>query len=226
MLLRRAFEMFDREEFINFAIENDVIGFGQVTLSSGEESYWYTNWRKISNDVFLIDRLSDFVIEFSKGLGEISGFVGVPEGATKLGILTHFKWAGRQENYGKENYIFPMLRSQPKRHGKPEDRYFVGKPRNGVVLLEDVTTTGESLVRSIKDLFHSEVCGISAIGLMDRSEGRATELLSQMDVPYTSMSTAREILPLAYKRLKPGKDIAEKISEEYERKGVEPIILD
>jgi orotate phosphoribosyltransferase len=39
-----------------------------------------------------------------------------------------------------------MGRAKPKDHGDPKDRYFVGEPGGKVVILEDVTTTGKSLI--------------------------------------------------------------------------------
>ena len=44
------------------------------------------------------------------------------------------------------------------------------------------------------------------------SLGRALHL---MDVPYHSLSNALDLLPLAYQRLQPGRDIAEKVEAEY-----------
>ena len=45
----------------------------------------------IAKDVFLLDKLTDFVVSFTKKLSlEPDCFYGVPEGATKLGILTQY----------------------------------------------------------------------------------------------------------------------------------------
>jgi len=43
---------------------------------------------------FLSDKLSDYVMAFVEDSGlQPDCFYGVPEGATKLGIITQYKWA-------------------------------------------------------------------------------------------------------------------------------------
>jgi orotate phosphoribosyltransferase len=95
---------FKKEDFIDFALNNEVVGFGKVTLKSGRDSYWYANWRKVSNDVYGIGKLADYVINFTLDL-EIGprNFMGVPEGATKLGIVTQYEWARRSKSLGSSN---------------------------------------------------------------------------------------------------------------------------
>jgi len=48
----------EKELFYNLIIENDIIGFFKepLKLKSGRLSYWYVNWRNISEDIFLLDK--------------------------------------------------------------------------------------------------------------------------------------------------------------------------
>ena len=153
-----------KEKFYEFIIENNVIGFFKepLKLKSGRLSYWYVNWRNVAKDVYLIDKLSDFLISFVKELDlNPDCFYGVPEGATKLGIITQYKWAKGQLNYKMGAYSLSMGRAKPKDHGDPKDKYFLGNPRGKVIIIEDVTTTGGSLFETIK--FLSEI-GIKIMG--------------------------------------------------------------
>lgn len=87
---------FNQEEFNKFIEDNNVYGFFQeaITLKSGRKSHFYVNWRNVVEDVFLTDLLSDYLLSFAKSNGlEGDTFYGVPEGATKLGVITQFKWA-------------------------------------------------------------------------------------------------------------------------------------
>ena len=92
-----------------------------------------------------------------------------------------------------------MGRAKPKDHGDPKDRYFVGSPTGNICILEDVTTTGGSLIDCIKHLqeMGHHIC--AAIGLTNRDEFRddkktVKEALSDLGVPYYEMSNAKTLL--------------------------------
>lgn len=215
--------MFDKEKFIEFALDNDVVGFAEIgnpiTLSSGRKSYWYANWRKISNDVYLIDKLSDYIIDFVQGWGlNPESFIGVPEGATKVGIVTQYKWASSSPNYALGSHVLPMMRAVPKIHGKLEDRQYLGIPGQNSVVLEDVTTTGDSLFGAIVrmgDAMRGEPFLGSAVSITDRSEGRAEHLIKGgLDIPFHAMTTSRDLLPRAYQKLQPRDEIWRAIQNE------------
>ena len=168
----------EKELFYNIIIENDIIGFFKepLHLKSGRLSYWYVNWRNISEDIFLLDKLTDYIISFVESLGlKPDCFYGVPEGATKLGIITQYKWAKKQPNYTKGAYILSMGRAKPKQHGDPKDKYYLGFPKGKIIVLEDTLTTGGSLIETIEKLHSFNVKIIAAIGLTDRNEIRESK---------------------------------------------------
>jgi orotate phosphoribosyltransferase len=224
---------FDRELFHKFIIDNRVVGFFDepVTLKSGRSSNWYVNWRTVCSDVFLLDRLSDFLIQFVEDLGlKPDAFYGVPEGATKLGVITTYKWARVQRDYAAGRYPLPMGRGKPKEHGKSEDRFFVGEPRGRIVVVEDVTTTGGSLIETLDQLAKIDVQVLAAIGLTNRMEKRddgksVEEAIGERKLRYYSLSDATAFLPPAYSAFTPGEKIARAIEEEYERYGVRKLRL-
>lgn len=196
---------FNQQRFNQFILKNNVIGFFKepIILKSGRPSHWYVNWRNIAEDVFLLDKLTDFVIDFSEDLDlQPDCFYGVPEGATKLGILVQYKWAKKSPNYGPQSHILSMGRGKPKDHGEPKDRFFVGVPKGKIVILEDVTTTGNSLLESINNLKKlKNVKIIAAISLTNRMEKRhdkksVKEVVEKEGVHYFQMSNMLELLPL------------------------------
>jgi len=223
----------ERKEFFKFIIENNVIGFFKepITLKSGRKSYWYVNWRTIAEDVFLIDILSNYIISFVKSLKlHPDCFYGVPEGATKLSIITQYKWAKSQSNYAKGNYVLSMGRAKPKEHGDPKDKYFLGVPKGNVIILEDVTTTGSSLLKAIEKLNELNINIIAAIGLTNRNEIRddkksVESVITDNGVKYYAMSNATDLLPKAYKILKPGENIGKYIEEYFKEYGIKQIKL-
>ncbi|MEW5896752.1 MAG: hypothetical protein AB1668_03610 [Nanoarchaeota archaeon] len=171
---RETFNQFNHEAFNQFALDNGVVGFFQqpITLKSGRQSHWYANWRTVADDAFLLDKLTDYVLAFTKTHGlQPDCFFGVPEGATKLALLTQYKWAKQSPQYAPGSHCLPMGRGKPKFHGAPKDRYFLGEPRGKIVVLEDVTTTGGSLLTTIHRLRSlDDVKIIAAIGLTNRME--------------------------------------------------------
>lgn len=223
-----------KKNFHEFIIENDVIGFFQdpIELKSGRLSYFYVNWRDITSDVYLIDRLTDYIIQFAKELEFTRPcFLGVPEGATKIGILTQFKWAKLQKDYGKNEYILSMARGKPKKHGALKDRAYVGIPQDDVIVIEDVTTTGQSLIKTIDQLLELELNVIAAISLTNRDEKRSDgktveEIVQERGIPLKSMSHATELLPKVFEiKHKPNKKLARKIESYFNEYGIKPLNL-
>lgn len=172
---------FNQGAYNQFVLNNNVVGIKgkSFTLKSGRTSHWYANWRIPTNDTWATEQLSTFIRHF---IGNINNFVegfelrpdcffGVPEGATKLATITGSDWARKQVTYDKGSHPLPMGRGKPKEHGAPEDKYFVGTPKGRVIVLEDVTTTGGSLLNTIANLRElSSVEVIAAIGLTNRME--------------------------------------------------------
>ena len=217
------------DKFNEFIIKYNIVGFFDepLKLKSGRKSYWYVNWRNVAQDVYLMDQLTNYLLSFVSYLNlNLTCFYGVPEGATKLGIITQLKWAKLQENFLPYNYILPMGRGKPKEHGDPKDKYFLGIPSGNVVILEDTTTTGESLIDCIKSLNKIDVNVIAAIILTDRNEFRddkrtVEEVIADLGIKYYAMSNATEILP----KLNPNNHIVQKIEEYFKIYGTKPIFF-
>jgi len=222
---------FHSENFLSFILDNRVVGFFDkpITLKSGRTSHWYVNWRTVSSDVFLIDKLSDFLIDFVSDLRlSHDGFFGVPEGATKLAVLSAYKWARLQKNFKEGSHTLAMGRGKPKEHGSPKDRYFVGEPHGNVILVEDVTTTGGSLLETIDHIRAAGASIVAAVGLtnrmeLDNNKKSVADAISEKGVTYYAMSEATKILPEAIRRFNPSDEIVAAIKNEFEKYGVESL---
>jgi orotate phosphoribosyltransferase len=226
-------DRFIQDEFNRFIEENNVYGFFEeaITLKSGRKSHFYANWRNVVEDVWLTDHLAEFVLLFAESVGlKADTYYGVPEGATKLGVITQFKWASRSDNYAKGSHILAMGRAKPKDHGAPRDKYFVGMPRGNCVVIEDVTTTGGSLLRTLEGLTESGIKVVGVISLTNRMEKRddglsVEEVVQKKGFPFYSMSSSLDLLPIMYKILQPGKLIGDAIEQEFKKYGVRELKL-
>lgn len=224
---------FVQEDFNKFIEENNVYGFFEeaITLKSGRKSHFYANWRNVVEDVWLTDQLAEFVISFAESIGlDADTFYGVPEGATKLGVITQFKWAQRFKNYAKGSHVLAMGRAKPKDHGAPKDKYFVGMPRGNCVVIEDVTTTGGSLLNTLEGLTESGVEVVGIISLTNRMEKRddglsVEEAVKNKGFSFFSMSSSLVLLPIMYRILQPREYIADAIEQEFKEYGVEKLKL-
>jgi orotate phosphoribosyltransferase len=223
---------FEQAEYNKFLIENKVIGFFEepITLKSGRISPWYANCRDLLARVGLIDQLTDFVLAFSAEKGiSADYFYGVPEGATKLAVILNYK-KGKLDN--NENQALVIGRGKPKEHGDPKDRYFIGpvEENDRVIVIEDVTTTGGSLLDTIKHLQESNIEVVAAIGLVNRMEKRddgkgVEQAVSELHVSYLAMGNSTELLPLARDVSKPSDSVLEEVEKYFDQYGLEPLKL-
>lgn len=223
---------FDQKEYNRFLIENNVIGFFEepITLKSGRISNWYANCRDLLDRVGVMDRLTDFVLAFAdeKSLST-DYFYGVPEGATKLAVILNYK-KGKLDN--NENQALVIGRGKPKEHGDPKDKYFIGPAKEGdkVIVIEDVTTTGGSLIDTVKHLQESNIDIIAAIGLVNRMEkrddGKSVEkIINELNVPYFAMGNSIDLLPMARDVSNPSDSVLEEVEKYFNRYGIEPLKL-
>lgn len=224
---------FNQKKFNDFIVTNQVVGFfgKPMTLVSGRTTHWYVNWRRVSSDVYLIDKLSDFLLSFVKDQGiKADTFYGVPEGATKLAILSQYKKAKSSSTFGSNSHVLSMGRGKQKDHGDPNDRVFVGIPKGKVAILEDVTTTGGSLVKTIRLLKDSGFKVSAAIALTNRNEitdegEPIPAALKAMGVPYFALSNALELLPYIANKSKLGVSIVQSIRAEFTKYGESKISI-
>ena len=195
---------FNQEEFNKFIIENNVVGFKEqdITLKSGRICRWYANCRNLTSFAGTADKTANFVIDFIKQKDVDFDYVyGVPAGATKLGVLISYKIAARENN---DNFKLVIGREKPKEHGEAKDKFFIGPLKEGdkVVVVEDVTTTGGSLIKGIERLKEAGVNVVAAIGLVNRMEKRDDGLTVEesirhkFGIPLYAMSNAFDLLPM------------------------------
>ncbi len=207
---------FNQSAFNDFLLEHDVVGFFEkpIHLKSERISHWYANWRHVSSDAYLLDQLSDFVVSFLRDqFLNIESILGVPEGASKVGILSSYKWAKLQGTLKKGSHVIPMGRAMPKAHGDAKDRFFVGSPVGPTVVLEDVTTTGMSVMGLLDHMKTAELSMVGVVTLFDRMEIRddglkvPQKIKEKYGLPFLAMSRADEILPRALKRYAPSESV-------------------
>ncbi len=159
---------------------------GDFLLSSGKRSTYYIDGKKViltAEGAFLAAVL---VLESLKN--DDFDLVGGPSlGAVPLaGAIAALSWAR-----GKPVDTF-FVRKEPKKHG--QQNWIEGSvtPGSRVIVIEDVVTTGESVLKTLSRLkeFGAEV--VKVVALVDRLEG-ARERLEESGYSFESLFTIKDL---------------------------------
>ena len=221
---------FNQEEFNKFLIENNVVGFFPEgrTLKSGRFSYWYVNCRNLAGKVGVTDKTASFLLAFLKAKELGCDYIyGVPEGVTTLAVVANYKKG--IENSNNEQPLV-IGRGKPKEHGDPKDKYFIGpaKPGDKVVVVEDVTTTGGSMLKTLDFLKETGIEVVAVVALANRMEIRddgksVAESVEAKGTKYFSMSDADQLIPMAIEKENPDKEFLKNFQEKYNEFAIKKI---
>jgi orotate phosphoribosyltransferase len=89
-----------------------------------------------------------------------------------------------------------MARGKTKSHGAPEDKYFIGSPKGNVVIIEDVVTTGGSLINfidQIKDL-DITIKGVVCLTNRNTKSNVLDAQLKERNIQLHSMSNLKNLI--------------------------------
>ncbi|ASJ16772.1 orotate phosphoribosyltransferase [Thermococcus chitonophagus] len=151
-----------KDELIKMIIEEECIKFGHFVLTSGKESNYYIDVKKLITNPRALKLIARLISERAQELGLSYDKVAGPElGAVPIATALALE-TGR-----------PLLivRKKKKEHGTGKQIEGEIKPGDKVLLVEDVTTTGGSVLRAARILKENgaEVVGIFVV--VDREEG-------------------------------------------------------
>jgi orotate phosphoribosyltransferase len=155
-------------------LKNNAFFKEKITLSSGKESNYYIDGRLVTLSSKGAYLCAQVIIEMIKG-EDISAVGGPTLGADPIvGAIACL-------SYLEKNPLNTFIvRKVPKPHGKM--RHIEGPQlKNGsrVILIDDVATTGKSILEAI-DLLRSDGIKVDkAIVIVDRQEGAADNLAKQ-----------------------------------------------
>ena len=194
------------KEFATFLYKNDIIKFGKFTLASGKDSSYYIDLRLVPGfpQQFrkMIKNLQNLIIE-KIGLDNFDSLASVPTGGlvitSALAIET----------------VKPLIyiRNKPKEHGTTKS--IEGKISSGmkVVMVDDVMTTGTSVLNGIKQLKESGLSISSVFVIINRLEG-ADKSLSDIGVEVHQLTDILEITNILFEEKLISKEIFEKVKEQ------------
>ncbi len=183
-----------RQEFIEFALKQDVLRFGDFTTKAGRKSPYFFN-AGLFNDGNALDRLSQFYAKaiLASGIEVDTLFGPAYKGIPLVAICSlALARAGR-------NLPFAFNRKEAKDHG--EGGNIIGAPLAGkVLIIDDVITAGTSVRESVEMIRAAGAtpCGVViALDRMERGTGQLSavqEVTQDYGIPVVAVATLDDIM--------------------------------
>jgi len=197
------------KEFSIFLHQKEIIKFGDFTLASGKKSSYYVDLRLIPSYPHqfrtMVKNLQNNIAE-SIGLGSFDSLVSVPTGGLIIASALAME------------IVKPLIyvRSKPKDYGTTksvEGQIYKGMK---VVMIDDVATTGGSVVNAIKSLKDANVTIEDAYVIVNRMEG-ADEALKELGVKLHSLTNILQITQTLHEQKFIDSNTLEKVTRQIDR---------
>ena len=211
-----------RQEFIEFALAQNVLRFGEFKTKAGRLSPYFFN-AGLFNDGAALDRLSQF---YAKAI-QASGIpVDMLYGPAYKGIPLVSVTALALARSGR-NLPFAFNRKEAKDHG--EGGNIIGTPLSGrVLIIDDVISAGTSVRESVEIIREAGAtpCGVViALDRMERGTGSLSavqEVEQDYRIPVVAVASLDDLM--AYLKQRPDFAVHEAAVSRYRQEyGVEKI---
>lgn len=156
--------MVSKEQLIDLLKENEVFLEGDFTLSSGKKSNYYINMKKAITEPKILSTISKLITEKIQD-DEIDKVAGPALGAVPIATAVSLESE------------LPLLMIRKEKKGYGTSKLIEGELNDGdsVIVVEDVSTTGGSLLKAIKAIQENGGNVKRAFVVVDRQEGAIEE---------------------------------------------------
>lgn len=160
--------------------ENDVIKFGEFTLSSGKKSNYYVDMKKAITEPEILECVAHMITEEIEN-NNINKIAGPALGAVPIATATSL--------ISKKPML--MIRKEKKSYGTSKQIEGELLENDNVIIVEDVTTTGGSLLKAIDVIEDNGGNIIQAYVIVDREEG-AQKTFEERNIDFKPLLTITE----------------------------------
>lgn len=154
-----------QKEFIRFAIQSNVLKFGEFTLKSGRKSPYFFN-AGLFNDGKALAKMGEF---YAEALMASNIQFDILFGPAYKGIPLASATAIALNNLHKVNTPYAFNRKEAKDHG--EGGSIVGAPLKGrVMIIDDVITAGTAIREALNIIKTNDCIPAGVLVALDRQE--------------------------------------------------------
>ena len=164
-------------------IECGAVRFGEFKLTSGRISDYYVDVKLASTRPAILGQIAAGMRDIiASEFGDADLLSGMELGAVPIAAAAALA----------TDIDYLIVRKAPKGHGTGGQIEGSWKEGAGVVILEDVTTTGGSVLRSAEVLAAADLRVLGAVTVVDREEG-ATALMEENGIEFRALTTATSV---------------------------------
>jgi len=181
-----------QKEFIEFALENQVLKFGSFTLKSGRQSPYFFN-TGLFNTGAKLARLGEYyakaIIDFGSDFDMVYGpaYKGIPlASATVIALAEHHD----------RDVPYCFNRKEVKDHG--EGGMILGAPLAGkIMIIDDVISAGTSVNESIEIINNAGAIPSGVVISLNRQERGKGELSAIQEIEQQQQIPVQSIISLS-----------------------------
>jgi orotate phosphoribosyltransferase len=157
-----------------------AIKFGKFKLTSGSISDYYIDIKKASTDPIILEIIAKEISKYSKNYDLIAGMeLGAVPLIVALSLQTKIP--------------FVIIRKTKRNHGTSKQIEGKNVENKKVLIIEDVTTSGGSVIETINILKNEKAILDKVIVIVDRESG-ARKKIEELDLTFIPLLTVNEIM--------------------------------
>ena len=169
-----------KQQLIELLKECGAIQFGRFVLTSGAVSDYYIDIKKASTNPKVLKKITEMMAEYVEGYDVIAGMeLGAVPLAVSLSLET--------------NIPYVIVRKEKREHGTGKKIEGGDVKNKKVLVVEDVTTSGGSVIKAVKTLRENQALVDKVLVVVDRESG-AEEKLLNIDIRLIPLISVRDIL--------------------------------
>lgn len=170
----------DKAKLIQLLKKCGAIQFGRFVLTSGAVSDYYIDIKKASTNPSVLKKIAATMAEYAEGYDIIAG---MELGAVPLVVALSLE----------TNIPHVIIRKEKREHGTSKQIEGEDVKDKKVLVIEDVTTSGESVVKTIKILRENKAKVDEVVAVVDRESG-AEQKLRSLDISFIPLLSVSDIL--------------------------------
>ena len=170
----------NKDELISMLKECGAIQFGRFVLTSGAVSDYYIDIKKASSNPNILKKIAETMAEFTEDYDLLAG---MELGAVPLVVALSLE----------TNIPYVIIRKEKREHGTSKQIEGGDVKSKRILVIEDVTTSGGSIVKTIKIIREHQGLVDEVLAVVDRESG-AEEKLQSLNVSFVPILSISDIL--------------------------------